>query len=90
MVIETLGFSPDPRHPRRLQAENLLIPLSEFPRPPLNVFRSRQSERPGKISEMRSSIGRHLCCNRGRQHSSLDRQAPDQAYFGNVPLAVAG
>jgi hypothetical protein len=25
--------SPDPRHPRRLQAENPLFPLSEFPRP---------------------------------------------------------
>jgi putative transposase len=42
------------------------------------------------VSEARASIGRYLdFYNRRRPHSSLDRQTPDQAYFDNVPHAVA-
>jgi putative transposase len=42
------------------------------------------------VSEARASIGRYLdFYNRRRPHSSLDRQTPDQAYFDNLPQAVA-
>jgi hypothetical protein len=33
--VRLVMLSPDPRHPRRCQAENPLIPLSRFPRPAL-------------------------------------------------------
>jgi len=42
------------------------------------------------VSEARASIGRYLdFYNRRRPHSSLDRKTPDQAYFDNLPQAVA-
>jgi putative transposase len=42
------------------------------------------------VSEARASIGRYLAFyNARRPHSSLAAKTPDQAYFDNLPLAVA-
>jgi putative transposase len=42
------------------------------------------------VSDARASIGRYLAFYNGRRpHSSLDRQTPDQAYFGRLPQAAA-
>jgi putative transposase len=42
------------------------------------------------VSEARSSIGRYLSFyNSRRPHSSLAAKTPDQAYFDNLPLAMA-
>jgi putative transposase len=42
------------------------------------------------VGEARAALGRYLdFYNRLRPHSSLDRQTPDEAYFGVSPLAVA-
>jgi putative transposase len=42
------------------------------------------------VGEARAALGRYLdFYNRLRPHSSLDRQTPDEAYFGASPLAVA-
>jgi hypothetical protein len=35
-------LAPDPRHPRRAQAENPLNDLSEFSRPPLRLHDTRR------------------------------------------------
>ncbi|MFC3443627.1 IS3 family transposase [Sphingobium rhizovicinum] len=42
------------------------------------------------VSEARGSIGRYLSFyNSRRPHSSLAAKTPDQAYFDNLPLAIA-
>jgi len=42
------------------------------------------------VSDARSSLGRHLMFyNTRRPHSSLDRKAPEQAYFNQPLLAAA-
>lgn len=42
------------------------------------------------VSEARASIGRYLAFyNVRRPHSSLAAKTPDQAYFDNLPLAMA-
>jgi putative transposase len=42
------------------------------------------------VSEARASIGRYLAFyNARRPHSSLAAKTPDQAYFDNLPLAMA-
>jgi len=42
------------------------------------------------VSEARASIGRYLAFYNGRRpHSSLGARTPDQAYFDNLPLAMA-
>ena len=42
------------------------------------------------VGEARASIGRDLAFYNGRRpHSSLDRQMPDQAYFGRLPQSAA-
>ena len=42
------------------------------------------------VGEARASIGRYLAFYNGRRpHSSLDRQTPDQAYFGRLPQSAA-
>jgi putative transposase len=42
------------------------------------------------VGEARASIGRYLdFFNRKRPHSSLDRRAPDEAYFGSQAIASA-
>jgi putative transposase len=42
------------------------------------------------VSEARASISRYLTFyNSGRPHSSLDGQAPDEAYFASQPMAEA-
>ncbi|CAH0498210.1 IS3 family transposase ISKpn11 [Novosphingobium sp. CECT 9465] len=42
------------------------------------------------VSEARASIGRYLTFyNARRPHSSLAAKTPDQAYFDNLPLAMA-
>jgi transposase InsO family protein len=52
---------------------------------PLTYLRAYES-----VSEARVSIGRYLAFyNMKRPHSSLDRQTPDEAYFGASPIAVA-
>ncbi|WP_281824923.1 IS3 family transposase [Sphingobium sp. BS19] len=44
----------------------------------------------GAVSEARGSIGRYLSFyNSRRPHSSLAAKTPDQAYFDNLPLAMA-
>jgi hypothetical protein len=42
------------------------------------------------VGEARTSIGRYLdFYNAKRPHSSLDRQTPDEAYFGQLPQRAA-
>jgi putative transposase len=42
------------------------------------------------VSEARASIGRYLqFYNTLRPHSALDRQTPDEAYFGSKDIAMA-
>lgn len=42
------------------------------------------------VSEARASIGRYFnFYNTRRPHSSLGIQTPDQAYFENLPMAMA-
>ncbi len=42
------------------------------------------------VGEARASIGRYLdFYNRRRPHSSLDRQTPDEAYFGHLSQSAA-
>jgi len=42
------------------------------------------------VSEAWASIGRYLAFYNGRRpHSSLGARTPDQAYFDNLPLAMA-
>ena len=42
------------------------------------------------VSEARSSIARYFGFYNGRRpHSSLDRQTPDRAYFGQLPHTMA-
>jgi putative transposase len=42
------------------------------------------------VSEARASIGRYLAFyNAKRPHSSLGAKTPDQAYFDNLPMALA-
>lgn len=42
------------------------------------------------VGEARTSIGRYFNFYNGRRpHSSLDRQTPDQAYFGQLPQTLA-
>ena len=42
------------------------------------------------VSEARASIGRYLqFYNTLRPHSALDRQTPDEAYFGSNDIAMA-
>jgi putative transposase len=44
----------------------------------------------GTVSEARASIGRYLgFYNARRPHSSLGAKTPDQAYFDNLPVAMA-
>ena len=44
----------------------------------------------GGVGEARGSIGRYLDFYNGRRpHSSLGAKTPDQAYFDNLPLAMA-
>ena len=41
------------------------------------------------VADARAAIGRYLnFYNTRRPHSSLDRQAPDQAYFTQLPQTV--
>ena len=42
------------------------------------------------VSEARASIGRYIeFYNALRPHSALDRQTPDEAYFGEKDVAMA-
>lgn len=42
------------------------------------------------VSEARGSIARYLTFYNGRRpHSSLGAKTPDQAYFDNLPMAMA-
>ena len=41
------------------------------------------------VSDARGSLGRYIAFYNGRRpHSSLDRQTPDRAYFGQLPQVI--
>jgi hypothetical protein len=50
-------FAPDPRHPRRSQADLPLIGLSEFGRPPLNMDLRELLEKTTDTDFRREMIG---------------------------------
>lgn len=58
----------------------------------ISMWRFQLLEGPTGVfgSEMRGSIGRYLSLpSSSRPHSSLAAKTPDQAYFDNLPLAIA-
>src|SRR5215207_3483838 len=65
-------LAPDPRHPRRSQADFPLIGLSEFPRPLL----------PDGFADPRRGGGR-----RGRGHDGADARAGARQGAGALPVA---